>query len=418
MHRPTRSIRFLRWAVAAGLAALVYSSIGSPAHADEASGLRLGDDDRVLFFGSNPLWPASLGLRAETFLRVKYPELKTRFYHWSPGPRATVEDGRRAYDRYLETARPTVVVLGFGLHDGNSEPARDSRLGAFRANLQWMIDVANKAGARVVLVTPNAPEPERKTLLTKSDYGETVTRYADVVRGLAAEKKLPLVDWHAATSEDAAPPGVEMTEDGLVPTPEACTIGAELLLKQWQAEPLEVVVDLDWQAAEASSGACIAQASRGGEGMTLQLRGLPIPWLVPGRGLVVRPAEPTTMSRFVLRVRNAPAGGIAITKPRGKAHAYSPAQAEEGIDLCRLREVVQTRPSATLISQIKMKNKTLDRYEHFWMKPLEGPEFAEANSLYSQAMWTEAAARARIIDKTPRVEDVTLTLAAMDAPPH
>jgi hypothetical protein len=383
----------------------------TPARAE----LALKDTDRVMFLSTTPLWPASFGLRAETFLRVKYPALEARFWQWSPPTNATIEEAEQDMDRRLAAFEPTVVVLNFGLYDGQSQSLRVSRLGTFRADLQGLINNCEKAGARVILVTPNCPEVSKKARLTKSRYDETVAAYASTVREVGAQRGLTVVDWHAATADhvgQGADSETGLTLDGLTPRPLANALGAEAFLRAIGAEPLVVELELDWATLEAGTSVGSVSAARLDDtGVTIDLHGLPIPWLVSGRGRAVQLASPgSTMCRYTLHLRNAPPGGVLISKPGDRPTGFSAQAVEAGIDLTSVPAVARTQAAADLLTAIKNKNKTLERYERYMTRPRPEPEYAEANSKYLEAMVAEAQGAARIIGRTPRVIDLTLEI--------
>lgn len=378
--------------------------------------LAIKDGDRVMFFSSTPLWPASFGTRVETFVRVKYPALKVRFWHWSPPANAAIEDAEQRIDRHLEAFRPTLVVLNFGLGHGRSKALQPARLDSFRADLLGLITRCEQAGARVILVTPHCPEVHQKTRLTRCKYDEVVGRYAQVVREVGAGKGLTVADWYAATADRAGhgpdgPGGSDLlTIDGLWPTALGAALGAECFLEAVGGEPLEVELQVDWATLESSATSGSISATRHDESAILvDLHGLPIPWSVSGRGRMVHPNRlGSPMCRLTLRLRNVPAGGVVISQAGRKAVAVGQQAVDDGIDLASFAPVARAKPVVDLVEQIKKKNKTLDRYERFLKKPLGQPEYAEANRKYLEAILAEAQGTARIIDRIPRTMDLTL----------
>jgi hypothetical protein len=111
-----------------------------------------------------------------------------------------------------------------------------------------------------------------------------------------------------------------------------------------------------------------------------------------------------------LRLANVPPGGVAISAPGQKLVRVNGDAVAAGIDLAALRPVAVGAPVVELVGQIKRKNKTVGRFGQFLAKPLEAPEYAEANLKYLDAMLAEAEATARVIDRTPRVMDVSLEI--------
>ena len=93
-----RRIRFAGWMLLAVLAA------AAPVQA----GFALGDQDRVAFFGNKVLAVTDMPIGVETFIRIRYPELKTRFRTYARGA------GHPSY-RYSERVHAGVVLPETGV---------------------------------------------------------------------------------------------------------------------------------------------------------------------------------------------------------------------------------------------------------------------------------------------------------------
>ena len=89
--------------------------------------------------------------------------------------------------------RPDYVFIQFGHND---QPGKGDRAtnpdGDFQDNLRKYIDDSRAIGAQPVLVTPVA----RRTFEQGRAY-TTLTPYAEGMRRVAKEKKVPLIDLHA-----------------------------------------------------------------------------------------------------------------------------------------------------------------------------------------------------------------------------
>lgn len=79
--------------------------------------------------------------------------------------------------------KPDFVTVMFGLNDMTRVPVED-----YRANLKAIIERCRTAGAEVILCTPNSVQD------TADRPVEKLIQYADVVRAVAAETKVPLAD--------------------------------------------------------------------------------------------------------------------------------------------------------------------------------------------------------------------------------
>ncbi len=93
--------------------------------------------------------------------------------------------------------KPDFVFIQFGHNDqpGKGDRTTDPN-GDFQDNLRKYIDDAQAAGIQPVLVTPVA-----RRIFDNGKAVTTLTPYADAMKKVAAEKKVPLVDLHAASFE-------------------------------------------------------------------------------------------------------------------------------------------------------------------------------------------------------------------------
>jgi sialidase-1 len=94
--------------------------------------------------------------------------------------------------------KPDFVFIQFGHNDqpGKGDRTTDPN-GDFQDNLRKYIDESLAAGAQPVLVTPVA----RRIFDQQGKATTTLSPYADAMQKVAAEKKVPLVDLHAASFE-------------------------------------------------------------------------------------------------------------------------------------------------------------------------------------------------------------------------
>lgn len=104
--------------------------------------------------------------------------------------------------RSLATHRPVVVVVELGANDG----LRGLPIADIRANLEKIVELAQQAGARILLVGMRIPP----------NYGATYTRqFHDLFGQLASRHRLARVPF---LLEDVALDDTLMQDDGLHPT--------------------------------------------------------------------------------------------------------------------------------------------------------------------------------------------------------
>lgn len=92
----------------------------------------------------------------------------------------TTQGGANRIDNALRTHRPAVVILALGANDG----LRGTDLAAMRRNLERMIDAAQRAHARVIIVGMRIPP----------NYGPAYTeKFQATFREVAKARRAPLV---------------------------------------------------------------------------------------------------------------------------------------------------------------------------------------------------------------------------------
>lgn len=114
----------------------------------------------------------------------------------------TTRQGLERFARSVQAHQPEVMTLQFGLNDCNcwvtDRGLPRVSLGAYRENLNEMIDRARIFGAREIILSTNHPTLRRKVLLSGESLEDGRRRYNDVVRAIASEKRVTLCDIDAA----------------------------------------------------------------------------------------------------------------------------------------------------------------------------------------------------------------------------
>lgn len=163
----------------------------------------------------------------------------------------TTADARKRFNKDVLRYKPRVIVMQFGINDAavdvwKTPPATRPRVSMadYEANLRAMIAQARGDNAKVVLMTTN---PVRWTARLKDTYGRPpyqpeaedgfdaplLARYNDVVRKLAQELNVPLVDVRAAYPAFAADHHLTIDQlliDGMHPNDLGHELVADLLV--------------------------------------------------------------------------------------------------------------------------------------------------------------------------------------------
>lgn len=160
------------------------------------------------------------------------------------------DHARARFGKDVRAHNPDVVVIQFGINDAavdvwKDPPATESRvaLADYEANLRHFVDTLNADGSAVILMTPNPLRwnPKMREMYGKAPYdpddedgfNRFLKSYAEKVRELSKEKKLPLVDVYRIFEEHGAMEGQSVDElllDGVHPNEAGQRLVADALL--------------------------------------------------------------------------------------------------------------------------------------------------------------------------------------------
>ena len=163
----------------------------------------------------------------------------------------TTHNARQRFQKDVLQHKPRIIVMQFGINDSavdvwKNPPASQPRVSLtdFRENLAAMITLATKQQAKVILMTTNPLRwtPKLKELYGKPPYqpeqqdgmdAPVLAAYNEVIRELAKEHDLPLVDVHNAYSKYAEVHEISIDElllDGMHPNDTGHELLTELLV--------------------------------------------------------------------------------------------------------------------------------------------------------------------------------------------
>jgi lysophospholipase L1-like esterase len=145
---------------------------------------------KVVCFGDSVtgLYYHTGGVRAYTdflgiALRRLYPKAKIEMINAGISGHTT-DNGLARMEKDVIFHRPDIVTVMFGLND----LGKNGKLEAYRANLGRIVDRVRAAGGETILCTPNS------VITTERRPFEGLVKYCEVVREVAAAKRVPLCD--------------------------------------------------------------------------------------------------------------------------------------------------------------------------------------------------------------------------------
>ncbi|MFH0983433.1 MAG: hypothetical protein V2A79_18090 [Planctomycetota bacterium] len=387
------------------------------------AGFALGDQDRVAFFGNGVLTKSDLPMGVETFIRIRYPELKAQFRSFGLHADAILKGTVERFEKEVMLFKPTVVVFGFVTGDVPQAPFNESDFNRFKADFPALVERVKQTGARLYIMTPSCPEITKKEQLKSINYEETLAKYAEAVRAVAQEKGATVVDWFAASkqygADHAGNKRLATTVDGVAPSVLGFAIGMTALLDAWAAEPYVITVTADWESASVSASMGQAAVNKvSDEKLELKLAGMPIPWVVPDRRSIIEEDWPgTKYYSFILKVGHVPEGGTMISEPGGKnALPYLSEQLLMGTDMGFIGPLTKLDEIAGLSKWLGAKYEAVWRQQDFMRKPLPDPEYKQAYETYYLGLEQYLEATERIVLRQPRTMNVTLEFYKVPPP--
>jgi acyl-CoA thioesterase I len=195
---------------------MVLALIG-PAAKDSPKDCLLKQGDTIVAIGASITQAGGYLRDVDAVLAQQYPDLKI--------PKVTNRgiSGQESgdligrFDRDVLKLKPTFVTINVGINDVwhcLDKPPDPKNLAAFRESIATLVDQAQKAGIRVILLTPTIIGED-----PNSEGNKRLAAYVKAEKQIAAEKKCQVVDLHAmlltALKKKPAGQGNWLTSDGV-----------------------------------------------------------------------------------------------------------------------------------------------------------------------------------------------------------
>ena len=178
---------------------MVLALIG-PAPADSPKQFQLKPGEQIVAIGDSIT--AEGGSKADGYLRdidavlaKQYPDKK--FPRWSTRASAArrPRTSSARFDKDVVKIKPAYVTISIGINDvwhRLGAPHDEKVLAEYKKNVATMVDAAQKAGIKVILLTPTVISED-----ADAEGNKRLVKYIEAEKQIAAEKKCQLVDLHA-----------------------------------------------------------------------------------------------------------------------------------------------------------------------------------------------------------------------------
>ncbi|MBN9120120.1 MAG: SGNH/GDSL hydrolase family protein [Planctomycetes bacterium] len=166
------------------------------APADGAKDFFFKPNDRIVFLGDSITEQYQYSTYIELYLTTRMPTGNFTFLNAGIGG-DTANGGAGRFQAHVLAEKPTAVTINFGMNDGGYGGFNPGANKLFVEKTNAMLEMANKAGVRVALLSPNAVDRRNKS--NGKQYVETQKQFYAPLKELAEKHKVSFVDQYAIT---------------------------------------------------------------------------------------------------------------------------------------------------------------------------------------------------------------------------
>lgn len=358
----------------------------------------------------------------ESFLTVRYPELRVSFWNRSMDG-ATAATTLERWNRDVAPLKPTVVLVCLGAQETGANAADAAMVEKHKESMVRLLQTAKQAGCRVYVMSPpsvldsgaspGGPQP--------GVANAARAKLADAQRDIATAEKAVYIDWNGETQpgRKGVGPALIAAADGVRYGIRAHALAASLILDAWKAEPIAVEMTMDWKAGSMQSNVGRATASIGkDDSREIRVTGLPLPWpmAVGQTHLMASEGEASKWCRFMLKVTGVPSSGV-LTSDGSRQGIMLAQQLTEGTNLIAVDPLRSLQAAQDLLALIRRKNYTR---VHAWrdqeLQPIKEPELVEGQKTLIDAWHKYVEGYEKIIARTPKTFDFFITFSELKMP--
>jgi lysophospholipase L1-like esterase len=175
------------------LFAMVLALVG-PAPAGSPKALQLKPGDQIVAIGDSITAGGGYLRDIDAVLARQYPRLKLPKVINKGISGQKAEDLVQRFDKDVVQLKPAFVTISIGINDvwhRLGKPHDEAVLADYEKNVAKMVDAAQEAGIKVILLTPTVIQEDPGT-----EGNQRLVTYVAAEKKIAAEKKCQLVDLH------------------------------------------------------------------------------------------------------------------------------------------------------------------------------------------------------------------------------
>jgi lysophospholipase L1-like esterase len=195
---------------------MVLALIGPPP-ADSPKELQLKPGEQIVAIGDSITQFGGYVRDIDAVLAQQYPQMKIPAIINKGISGQKAEDLAARFEKDVVALKPAYVTISIGINDvwhRLGQPHDEKVLAAYKTNVAKMVDMAQKAGIKAILLTPTLCLED-----PASEGNQRLAKYVQAEKQIAAEKKCQIVDLNgiflAALKQKPAGQVTWLTTDGV-----------------------------------------------------------------------------------------------------------------------------------------------------------------------------------------------------------
>lgn len=301
--------------------------------------------DRVVFLGDSITEQYQYSSTIELYLTTRFPSWNLTFLNAGIGG-DTAGGGANRFQTHVLDEKPTAVTINFGMNDGGYGAFNPASGAQFIKNTERMLDMAEKAGVRVAVCSPNAVD--RRVAERFKLYLETQKQFYAPLKEAAAKYGDRFVDQYGVTRkalEKMEADGAKVIPfgDGFHTSSNGGLFMAHAILTGLGAPALvsDVTVDVGSKTAQAK-GATVEKLAITDAGLSFERTdaALPMPIAKDWTSLLPYVNDLKDLNWYGLKVTGLPAKSYQLSIDGKEIGTYAAKDLAEGVNLGN----VQTGP--------------------------------------------------------------------------
>lgn len=320
--------------------------------------------NRIVWLGDSITEQYQYSTYLELYLTTRFPKAGFTFINAGIGG-DTAQGGAGRFQTHVLNEKPNVVTINFGMNDAGYGAFNEAANKNYVNKTAAMLEAAEKAGVRVVLMSPNAVDPrvqERFKL-----YLETQKQFYAPLRALAEKHHALFVDQYAITraaqekmaQDDAKAAKAKPYYDGFHTAPPGGLLMAYAILTGLKAPALVSDVKINAKELEADFRRCDVSKLVGnthGVEFTRTDECLPLPVQKDWLPMLPYTDELKNLNWYGLTVKNLEVGQYVVKIDGVEVGQFSHEELAKGINLGNLTKGPLFDQGQQVLNAINTKN--------------------------------------------------------------